>query len=369
MNILYVITKAERGGAQQHVRDLAISFKREHHIHVAIGESTGWLYEEMRREGIATSHIALKRGWNPFSFFGFARRLSKLMWQEQPDIVHFHSSHTIIGAWFVKLFFHPAKSVVTLHGLSLLADPSSRPSVAKWIYQMYLSVSLRAADKVICVSDADVVIAKKIFPSISFQKVHNGIGTPTFLSRTEARERLELPQDAFVVGTLGRFAYPKNQSFLLAAFSKWQNKNAILCLIGNGPDRDRLILDAKNVGVFDRVVFADGDATHVPAFDLFVLPSQFEGLPYVLLEAALAHIPIIATNVGGVSELITHKKTGLLVRTDDVVGLTNAIDELAAHEQSMRVYADAAFEFVATHFSCTQMCQETEQVYQKCVSI
>ncbi len=378
MNILYVITKAERGGAQQHVRDLAVCLKSNHHVHVGIGESSGWLFEELRREGIATTFVPLKRGWNPFAFFGFAIQLSQLIWHVQPDIVHLHSSHTLLGAWIVRLFFHPAKSVITLHGLSLLADSSPsainmvpRPrfhSLAKFIYKIYLSISLRAADSVICVSDADVQIVKKLFPFVLLQTIHNGIESPAFLSRVDARARLKLSLDAFVIGTLGRFAYPKNQAMLLEAFSKCRNVNAVLCLLGEGPDHDRLIARANDLDIRDRVIFAHGDATLLPAFDLFVLPSLFEGFPYVLLEAALARVPVIATDVGGVSELIIHKKTGLLIEAGDLVRLTQEMDELEAQPETSRMYADAAYDRVLSDFSRERMCKQTVEVYQNTIS-
>ena len=110
-------------------------------------------------------------------------------------------------------------------------------------------------------------------------------------------------------------------------------------------------------------LFANGDATFLMAFDVFVLPSRFEGFPYVLLEAAWARLPIIATNVGGVCEFIVNKKTGILIETDDVVGIVNVIDEFIAHPETTRLYADAANQLVTSDFSCVQMCEKTERVY------
>lgn len=401
MKILYVITKAERGGAQQHVRDLAIAFHKLnvlspslvrrgyegglHHVTVAIGEPSGWLFDELHRENISTSYVPLKRGWNPFLFFGFAIRLAKLIWHTQPDIVHFHSSHTLFGAWIVKLFFYPAKSVITLHGLSLLADNSATGGVPhlrrgfggqarsrfqsflKWIYKIYISFSLRAADEVICVCAANAVIIKKMFTSVSLHVIHNGIDAPKFSSCIDARKQLGLSQDDFVIGTLGRLAYPKNQEMLLNAFSKIQNRQAVLCLIGEGFNHDRLVLQATELGVHNRVVFSKGNATLLQAFDLFVLPSRFEGFPYVLLEAAFARVPIIATDVGGVSEFVEHKKTGLLVEVDDADGLSHAIDDIITHPNVSQRYADAAYDLVISEFSCVRMCEKIIRVYKKLV--
>lgn len=390
MKILYLITKAERGGAQQHVRDLAIAFFHSsaggrYQVTVAIGEPSGWLYDELHREGIVTKYVPLKRGWNPFSFFTFAIHLSRLIWHTQPDIVHFHSSHTLLGAWIVKLFFYPAKSVITLHGLSLLADNSAtggvphlrrgfggqaRPrfqSFLKWIYKIYISLSLRSADEVICVCAADAVIIKKMFTSVSLHVIHNGIDAPKFSSRIDARKQLGLSPDDFVIGTLGRLAYPKNQEMLLNAFSKIQNRQAVLCLIGEGFNHDRLVLQATELGVRNLVVFAHGDATLLSAFDIFVLPSRFEGLPYVLLEAAWAGLPVIATQVGGISELIENNLTGRLIPPDDTDTLVRSLNEIMNDKKMRDGFGRALFDVMSSNpsFSKQGMSVEIKKIYQK----
>lgn len=364
MNILYVITKADRGGAQQHVRDLAIEFKKKgNHVTVAIGENHGWLIDELREQSVHVEHVRLKRTWNPLVFFRYLFDLAHVIRRTQPDVVHFHSSHVLIGTWIIR-FFSRARSIVTIHGLSILYPGAARRSVQD-LYALFLKMVLLCADQVICVCefDRDQLVSRKLVRPGHVTIVHNGIDSPRYLSQTEARQQLGINENAIVIGALGRFSYPKNLTLLINAFYTWNHPTALLCLIGSGPEEIALKQHARDLGLSERVLFRQGDATLLKAFSCFVLSSRYEGFPYVLLEAAFAEVPIITTNVGGVSELIEQNKTGWLVPSGDAESLTIALQDFVSRSQDASVYSVAARTCVESQFTKALMMQKIEKVY------
>ncbi len=366
MKILYVITKSERGGAQQHVYDLATAFHQQgNDVCVVIGEQNGWLHDQLQEKGIPTNVVRLVRTWNPFVFFQYLIDLARILTETKPDIVHFHSSHTLPGMWIVRAFFPRTKSVATIHGLSVLYPGASRAGVQS-LYAFFLKSVLWCADRVIfvCQSDRNMLVSRRLVSQEHAEVIYNGIDTPNFLSGEEARQHLGLPNETFVVGTLARFSFPKHLSFLIESFASWNHPGALLCLVGSGSEEQMLRELVQSKGLTDRVLFRSGDATHLKAFSCFVLSSRYEGFPYVLLEAAFAKIPMIATCVGGVPELIEDHKTGRLVSSGDVHALVDAIQDVWLHANQANDLAQRAYERAQNVFTKNQMIQKTNNLYR-----
>ena len=356
MKLLYVITKADQGGAQRNVLDLAIAFHRTGNIvAIAIGEKSGWLHDRLHEEGIAIEYVRLHATWNPLTFIFYFYDLARLLNIHRPDVVHFHSSHTLIGTRFVRQWFPKMKSIVTVHGL----NPSNK------LLELYLRFSLATADRVICVCEYDRhLLAQQMNVALDrIQVIHNGIETPNFLSISDARSALHLPQDTFIFGTIARFSFQKNLSLLIEAFAVLESQSTMLCLIGSGNEEKLLKQLVRDRGLTNRVVFAHGDANYLNAFSCFVLSSRHEGFPYSLLEATIAHIPIIATNVGGVSELIVDQKTGRLVPSGNVHALAAAMHDAMEQSALTQTFATAAFDCVQLEFTRETMIEKTRLIY------
>jgi glycosyltransferase involved in cell wall biosynthesis len=138
------------------------------------------------------------------------------------------------------------------------------------------------------------------------------------LTRTEARSRLDIPLDAFVIGTVGRLYRQKGHQFLLSAFKDVLSvvPRAALLIIGDGPLRSQLEAQALRIGIAERTRFL-GERADIPdlldLLDLYVQPSLYEGMPNAVMEAMAVGKPVIATNVDGVQELVADGETGWLV--------------------------------------------------------
>ena len=365
MNILYVITKSSYGGAQQHVRDLAIgSDLNGDSVMIATGEMSGWLADELMAHAIAITHVRLQRTWNPWMFMLYMVDLVHLVRRTQPDVVHFHSSHTLIGTWVLHLFFSRIQSVVTLHGLSLLYQ-NAAPMWKRRLYLLFLKVVLINADQIICVCeyDRDLLLQLRLIRSDRVSVIHNGVDAPVFLSQMEACARIGLQPDSIVIGTLARFSFQKNISLIIDAFARLNDPVVQLCLIGSGPEEPALKQLVRDLHLADRVVFLEGNATLLKVFSVFVLSSRYEGFPYTLLEAAHAEVPIIATNVGGVSECIQSGVTGTLIPSGDVDALVHAIQDYLLNRKKYLRMGKQASDYVQETFTRENCVNKVRSIY------
>jgi glycosyltransferase involved in cell wall biosynthesis len=171
-------------------------------------------------------------------------------------------------------------------------------------------------------------------------------------ARTEARRRLDLPTDAYVVGTVGNLTLKKDHETLLRAFRSFASRHheAHLVIIGTGPRAAQLQAYAASLGLAPRVHFT-GMREDVPellaGFDVFAMSSLHEGLSIALVEALAAGLPIVATRVGGIPELVIDGEHGLLVPARDDRALASAIERLSTDASLRERFATSAFDRAA----------------------
>jgi glycosyltransferase involved in cell wall biosynthesis len=383
IRILYVSTKSVWGGAQKYVFELATELDRsKFDVAVAAG-GDGALRTRLEAAGvrfIPIPHIArdvnIKDEWNAFW------ALRNIIRTERPDIIHFNGSKVgTMGPFAAKFGHRKAKLVFSTHGIPVLEE---RPG---WQKRLILS-SLRAAglllDSVVAISRKDyqttlnsrVATPKQlIFIPISIQPADYTL-LPKKTAREELARRLGLAQGAFagkfLFGCIGEFVPNKNQIDLIRSVAKIVEKNPAerqhmrLLLIGWGDEEEQLRNEIRLLQLTDIAYVLEtthADAKYMKAFDTFVLPSIKEGLPYVLLEAALARVAMIATNAGGSPEVVIHRDTGALVPAHDVTKLAEMM-QVFLHDEKLRdMYADRAFHHVHRAFSFHIMRQTTERLY------
>lgn len=190
----------------------------------------------------------------------------------------------------------------------------------------------------------------------SIQVIYNGVDTHRF-SPTRACSRPQIvPQDSKVIVKVGRLVEEKDHQTLFAAFKNVSTKipDVSLILVGDGPLKDELKKLAEDLGILPQIQFAGTQSDIVPFLkhaDLFVLSSQSEGLPMVILEAMASELPIISTDVGGISELIINRKTGLTVPPKSTEALTHSIIQLLTQRDFAKELASNARKTVLEHYS------------------
>ncbi len=254
-------------------------------------------------------------------------------------------------------------SLATAHGFTL---GSRKNRLNQWLAVR----ALRKHDAVIAVSDplaatlcALGVAAERVVP---IRNAWLPPGAP-LLSRAEARARLHLGGDAPVLGWVGRLSPEKGADIAIAAMARLARADTQLAFVGEGRERQALQAQVALLGLGSRVHFAGtvpDAATVLTAFDALVLSSRTEGTPMILLEAIHAGVPIIASAVGGVPDLLA-PGTGLLVPPEDPAALAGAIDQLLSNPAAAGARALAARARVSEHFSPAEWVTRHLAVYQR----
>ncbi len=199
--------------------------------------------------------------------------------------------------------------------------------------------------------------------------IHNGIEARdcNFLAKETAQQKLIGRQSPFVIGTIAEWTRNKGLTFLFEAILKIKERKFDVVLIGSGenPDKDKMYAfvekhNLKNVYLHEWIPNA---ASYLKAFDIFVLPSIKEGLPYTLLEAGLAELPVIATKVGGIPEIIGHDE-GFLVEPANSDALAEKIEELINNPERGKTMAANLHQKILKEFSLSKMLRTTTMVYE-----
>ena len=328
MKILIVITKSELGGAQVFALNLARGLKAAG-INVTVAGGPGeYLPAELEKAGVPFKRLKnLERSRDPFKSLRFVSELKAYVAAEEFDVVHLNSTNALLGIWGLNRLEPKPRVVFTIHGLSLLDSGYQASGIMKIAYRLFFSAAFKKLDGLAFVSrlNMDSMIRSGLLKGGLEKKsrvIYNGLDfAPGYLlEREKARAELSAImklspeakadfQDAFIYGSIGRLAYPKNYEFLINTHKavKALKPKAKLLLIGEGPEREKyegLIRSYK----LENDVLLSGEirdaSRYLEAFDLFVLSSIFEGLSLSLIEAVRAEVPALATRVGGNEEII-----------------------------------------------------------------
>src|SRR3989344_993588 len=344
--ILYVVTKSVWCGAQRYVFDLATSLPKDQFEATVVTGGSGPLVDRLEKHEIKTILLpALQKNTGLREAFFSLRnvraffKLISLFRNEHSGAIHLNSS--IIGgiggtAGFIYKLLdrRQTKIIFTAHGWPF---KEHRPLPQKTAILFLTWLSTLFHDAVITIQTADFISARYFIPQRKVRLVFNGFDEASLLSKEEARKFLAsfLPQvknkDAFVVGAIAELTGNKGLEYLVDAVSRISSKNFYVMIIGDGEDRKKLEKKIKNSNLEDRVHlagFIPEAKNYLAGFDIFALPSLKEGLPYAVMEAMHAGLPLVATKVGGVPDLVEHGKNGLLGEPKNHSFLAHAIGHL-----------------------------------------
>ncbi|MBI5742249.1 MAG: glycosyltransferase family 4 protein [Candidatus Niyogibacteria bacterium] len=380
--VLYIITKSIWGGATKYTCDLATTLPRDgFEVFAAAGPvptdySGRDLFSELRGKDIALHEIKnFQRSVNPlkdiFAFFEIVRLIRKV----RPDIIHVSSSKAggLVGlaSFFLKTKNYQLKTIFTAHGW---AYHEERPFWQRRLLKLASCATAAFYDTVICVSEYDrrSAIENKIAPATKLVAVHNGIAIDApLLPRAEARRKLlpDIADGDFLFGAVGEYVKNKGYDILIdaAEIIIKHHPNAKFALLGHhGEEKGNLKSQILNLKLERSVFLVDNPSNaraHLPAFDIFVMPSLKEGLPYALLEAGAASLPVVASQVGGIPEIIEDGKEGLLVPPGNAAALAAAFEKMIGDETLRRNFGTALQKKIAQEFSFAKMLRETVAIY------
>jgi glycosyltransferase involved in cell wall biosynthesis len=313
MKILIVVTHGKIGGATNSVFWLAKGLI-EKNINVKVGFGEGdYLKEKLEKEKINYVNFSwLKRTHNPFANIFFIFEIKNFLTKEKFNVVHFNSTNALFGAIGAKLA--KTKTIFTFRGLSILDPCYKKHLLLKPIYWLIFKFLLFFVDFTVFVCKSNLEFAKKIKLTKKGVVIYNGIPELEFFDRETARkffeEKVKIDlKDKLIIGSIGRLDYAKNYDFLIKALPKILKikEKAICLIIGDGPERKKLENAVKKMNLENKIFLLgkiEDASQYLKGFDLFILPSRYEGLSITLIEALFAEVPIIASDVGGNKEII-----------------------------------------------------------------
>ncbi len=369
--IFIFITKGNMGGAQRYVFDLSCSLPpNQFDVFVVCGAGQT-LKTQLEKHKIKTIEWPeLNRDLSPLKDLKIIFKLIKFLKQHQPDIIHLNSSKIGFFGVIAGRLVGIKKIIFTAHGWVF---NENRPYLSRLIFKFLQWLTVIASHQTIAVSQK----TKKDMTNWPLTKkkikvIYNGLDQFETLSKELAQNYLikktnlsAKNKTTIWLGTLAEL-HP-NKGLDLAIKTIARIPQVIFLIIGTG--KDKLLLEKlieKN-NLTDRVFllgFLPEARQYLKAFDIFILPSRTEALPYTILEAGLAELPIIATKVGGLPEIVDHQTNGILVEPENIDELKKAIEELMTNPDLSQKLGQNLSVKISKDFSLNQMIKKTSALYQ-----
>lgn len=305
MKIMQVIPAFRLAGAEVMCENLCIALKNagESVIAVSLYSEKTAITDRLEKAGVHIEYLNKKPGFDASIIF----KLVKLFKREKPDVVHTHiyaSKYGLIAAVLAGI----EKKVHTVHSVAQKEQGNLGKKVNSFMYKHFDVVPVALSQEV-RKSISDVYgLCKDSVPTI-----FNGIDLSKCITKTNYKEN-----KIFTILHIGRFMQVKNHEILIRAFATFVKKHPCskLQLLGEGEMFDEMQNLAKMLDVADKVEFLGLQSNVYPFLhkaDVFCLPSEYEGVPMTLIEAMGTGLPIIASNVGGIPDMLTSKKDALLI--------------------------------------------------------
>ena len=362
---MLAVTLGEWGGAQAYVYALALGLRNRYDITVLCGPGA-ILAHRVREAGVRVIEVdALRRHFHPWRDGQALAAISSVIRADCFDIVHANSTK---AGFLTRLAARAARVpviVFTAHGW---AFTEGRP---RWLRRL-LALGERAVasmtTRIICISDYDrqLALRYRVAAAERLVVIRNAVDPVPYLvpPPQTVPARAEHGGGPVVVTMVGRLAPPKDPWTLLEAARQLPQVRVVIA--GDGPLRSKVVEFARRLDIAERVTLT-GFRSDIPellrASDIFVLSSRWEGLPTVVIEAMMASLPVVATRVGGLPELVEEGVSGLLVPPGSPAALHGALARLVADPAQRQAMGKAGRDRALRLFSLSRMVRETDWLY------
>jgi len=380
VRVLQIITgfavEAPLGGIERFVIELVKAIDNESCQPIVFGLwDWGTPYDEAWQSHLAAAGIRTFTGapWNarsPYLAFLESMRGIRKTFNEPVDIIHSHSQFGDVAALYLRRHLHAQKLIRTVHNeREWPKQLSRRLLLTNGLFPLLYDVELGVSKKIV-----GNLINRPLARLLQKEPIlaHNALNAARFEKQSTdgsiVRQELGLPNDAIVVGSIGRLTKQKGYEFLIHSFPDIlkQFPNAYLLIVGGGELKEDIRKIARKLGI-DHRVRIPGPLSNIEriytALDIFVSSSLWEGLPTVVMEAMISQVPVIATAVSGNTELVNHEQTGLLVPSGDSQALTYAVNRLLDNKPFAQQLAITAKQFILAHFSMSVIAEQHSSLY------
>jgi len=385
VRVLRVITRLNVGGPALHVAYVSSGLAERGYDTTLVAGSLARGEDSMafvaERLGVRLVRVAeLRRDLSPYHDVVALLRLVRLIRAERPQILHTHTAKAGALGRVAALLARDARPPVVVHSfhghvLRGYFDPVRTFGfrvVERWLARrstVLVAVSPEVRDDLVSLG----IAAPERFAVIRLGLAFDERVPSNPAQRTETRRRLDIPDDRFVVGWIGRMTAVKRAEDLLLAFRRLREAgvDACLCLVGDGPERATIERRARELGVMADTLFLGFQTDVAPfyaAFDAFVLPSSREGTPASAIEALAAGLPVVATRVGGLPDVVSDGEDGFLVEVGAVDALAERLQRLAADPALRERMGAAGRRRVLQRYSAGRLVDDMDALYRSLLS-
>jgi glycosyltransferase involved in cell wall biosynthesis len=362
--VLELVTLSDWGGAQGYVAALARHLRARYDVTVGCAPG-GPLINRLHADGVSVVEIpTLTRTLNVIDDVRTFLWLVKFMRRERFAIVHCHSTKAgLIGRLAARIAGVPG-IMFTAHGWPFTSGWSTAVRVASTIAERVIA---RLTTVIVCVADhvRAEALRLRIGRPDQLEVVHNGVDPGPWIGAAPSAPRVR--GDGTRVVMVGRLQAPKDPLTLLRAWPSVPEPHT-LALVGDGPLRHSVEALIDELGLTGRVKLM-GARSDVPEIlstaGVFVLATRWEGLPMAVIEAMMGGLPVVASDVGGVSEAVQHGATGLLVPAGDAVSLAQALRALVDDPERCREYGEAGRRRALAQFTEARMVADIDRIYAR----
>jgi glycosyltransferase involved in cell wall biosynthesis len=364
--IFHLITRLINGGAINALVPIATEIDG---FSMTVGygaEFDQHLDNELRQRGVETKQFPLIKHYNPITAVGAVFTVARYLQKHEFDIIHTHSTEAgIIGRAAARLVGAP-NVVHTIHGVPFTED---RNDLLNWFVKQCERAAAPWTDEMISIANviSEEYLSHNIGRAEQYRTIKYGIELDEFHDASSADN---LPGSGVRILIVSRLVEGKGFDVLLDAIERLDVNDFSVLIAGDGPLRDHLMTEIRSRGL-DKTVFLLGYRKDIPEVmsgcDLLVLPSFREGTPLVIIEAMATEIPVVATDIAGIPEVVDRGETGILIQPGDVDRLADEIDRLV-RSPGLRKQLGQAGRQRAEHFLTDRMVSDYSEVYQGLIS-
>lgn len=343
------------GGAERLVMDLAIELQKKDglNVYVIVANDFGGNEEELKSNGVTP--VALNVDVSPLSVPNGVHNLSKIINRWDIDIVHSHLpfSHLLARMACIR---HSTPNVSTYHNIS------DHKSLEKRLMER---ITKPFTNQIICVSNG----VKESYPNNdSMSVIYNAIDIKTFSDQVSGSSPPELNTDLSkktVFLNVARYKKQKQQEYILKALEELDTEELHVLLVGSGPRKETLEELVAEKGLSHCVTitgYVDEIEPYYKIADVFVSSSLNEGLPTTHIEAMAARLPVVSTEIPGVTEVVEHGETGLLYPVGDPEKLASAMQSI---QEDIESFGEKGFEKAVSTFSLDEIARQNLSLYRE----
>lgn len=374
--ICFFITKGTWGGAQRYVYNLATNLPENKYDVLVITGSGEILKNKLREKGVKAFEISsLKRDISILGEIKSFIKIVKIIYNEKPDVLHLNSPKAGGLGSLAGRILGVNKIIQTVHGWSF---NENRNILSKSLIYIFSVISTILCHQTIVIAKKEKMQAVKM-PFVKEDKIiliKNGIEKIDYinksivrealLNRTNGKVRQTINSRTLWIGTISELHKNKGLDFIISALENIKS-NFVFFIIGEGEERKNLEKLIKLKGLENKVFlvgFIDIANLYLKAFDIFTLTSRKEGLPYSILEAGGAGVCVLASNIGGIPDIIDNNRNGILVTKGSEKEIQKNIEFLETNTHRRAELGKNLKQKIDKEFSMDQMLKKTFSLYK-----